>query len=139
VILHVCIFGPRDLDLPIETIATRFDRLPAKWIPSNPRDIVIWDGGAEGVDTAGNDFAKSRGYSTERRPYLSELGKAGGPVRNARTANELAAMVALGHRAIGLGWQWPYLTPGTKSMAGELERVGIPYRMSVFEKARKSG
>jgi hypothetical protein len=135
-ILHVLAFGPRDCFISTDVVAARFDRLPAKWIPSSPSDIVFWDGMATGVDAAGNAFAVSRGYSTERRPYLSELGKAGGPARNRNVANELAAMVALGHRAIGLGWQWPYLTPGTKSMAGELERVGIPYRMSVVEKAK---
>lgn len=135
-ILHVLTFGPRDCFISADVVAARFDRLPAKWIPSSPSDVVIWDGEAPGVDTAGNAFAVSRGYSFERRPYLQSYGKAGGPIRNARTANELAAMVALGHRALGLGWQWPYLTKGTKSMAGELERVGIPFRMVTVTKAR---
>ena len=102
-------------------------------MPTNATDIVIWDGACSGVDDAGHAFAKSRGYSFERRPFIEGFGKAGGPMRNMATANELAGLVKLGHRAFGMGWRWTFLTKGTKSMAEQLDRVGISYRFVMKE------
>lgn len=36
-VLHVLVFGPRDLFISADVVAARFDRLPVHWVPSrNP-------------------------------------------------------------------------------------------------------
>ena len=43
-------------------------------------------GEAEGIDTCGRRFAEKLGINVKSFPYLSDLGKAGGPIRNKKMA-----------------------------------------------------
>lgn len=47
-----------------------------------PKNSIVIHGNASGADRLSGFFAKYLGMEVERFPYLGELGRAGGPVRN---------------------------------------------------------
>ena len=70
-------------------------------------EIIILSGAAPGTDTLGEQYAKKRGYASEKHPAPWELfGKAAGPIRNEMMAKNADALVAF----------WDGKSSGTKSM-----------------------
>ena len=68
---------------------------------------VIISGGATGADSLGERFAKENGYPLLRFPaQWGVYGKAAGPIRNVRMAEEADAVICF----------WDGYSPGTKHM-----------------------
>lgn len=59
------------------------------------RRIVIVSGAAKGADALGEQYAKDRGYKIQRYPAdWDKYGKAAGPIRNEKMAQNADALIA---------------------------------------------
>lgn len=79
----------------------------------------IVQGEAQGIDHCAKMFAMKAGIPHKPFPYKSELGKAGGPVRNAEMAEYADALLLI----------WDGVSRGSKNMKFEARKRNIP----VFE------
>lgn len=76
-------------------------------------------GMAKGIDTSGKLWADNEGIPVKPFPYLSGLGKAGGPARNRQMAAYADALIAF----------WDGKSRGTLNMIREMQAVKKPYRV----------
>jgi hypothetical protein len=84
----------------------------------------IVQGDADGIDYCAKMFAKKAEIPHVDFPYKSELGKAGGPVRNAEMADYADALLLI----------WDGNSRGSNNMKFEARKRGLP----VFECILKS-
>lgn len=73
-------------------------------------------GEADGIDTCGRKFAERLGIPVKSFPYRSDLGKAGGPVRNK----------AMADYADGLLLLWNNFSKGSSNMLSEANFRELP-------------
>lgn len=92
--------------------------LIAHEVPLDSIELVI-QGEAQGIDFCAKMFAQKMGIPTKGCPYKSELGKAGGPVRNAEMAEQGDALLLI----------WDGNSKGSNNMKFEARKRGLP----VFE------
>lgn len=77
---------------------------------------VVLSGGARGIDKMGEDWAVQHGLPIDIYPALwNKHGKAAGPIRNARMAENADALVAF----------WDGESRGTRNMIEEAKRRGL--------------
>lgn len=86
---------------------------------SSMDQVEIVSGGARGVDKAGESFAAIMNWPVKVFPYKSELGKAGGPVRNKEMAEYGTHLIAF----------WDGKSKGTKDMIAHASREGLAVRV----------
>lgn len=73
----------------------------------NKEDVVIISGHASGADALGERYAQERGFQLETYPAdRKALGRAAGPIRNARMASAANSLIAF----------WDGKSRGTKNM-----------------------
>lgn len=86
-----------------------------------PEDIVVISGHASGADALGERYAQKRGLQLETFPaYWKVLGKAAGPIRNAKLAEVADALIAF----------WDGKSRGTKNMIDTATKRGL--KVAVF-------
>lgn len=67
-----------------------------KWINLNSRPEMIVSGGANGIDTLAERFAKENNIKLKVHPAeWSKYGKAAGPVRNQLIVNDITHLLAI--------------------------------------------
>jgi hypothetical protein len=81
-----------------------------------PKIKEVVSGGAKGVDTSGEEYAKTRDIQIKRFPYLSELGKSGGPVRNKQMAEYSDALLLI----------WDGKSKGSANMKATMRKLNKP-------------
>jgi predicted Rossmann-fold nucleotide-binding protein len=109
--MKVIIAGGRDYILGADDLA-RLDRELGLEV-----SLVI-SGGARGVDTDGENWAKSRGIPVERHEARwKELGKKAGPIRNEEMARRADMVV---------------LFPGGKG-TGSMARLAAKYELKILD------
>lgn len=84
-------------------------------IPLESIDCII-EGEAPGIDYCAKMFAEKIGIPYEKYPYRSELGKRGGPVRNAEMAEAGDALLLI----------WDGVSKGSNNMKFEARKRGLP-------------
>lgn len=78
--------------------------------------LIVFSGGAKGVDKCGEWWAKERGVPVERFPADWELyGKAAGPIRNEMMAEEADMLIAFRKNK----------SPGTTDMIKRAKQHGL--------------
>jgi hypothetical protein len=83
-----------------------------------------------GVDWLADGIARERGFFRVQVPYVDALGKSGGPARNRVMAEIVLALWELRHPVEAILFHDQIEeSRGTKNMRGNLERLGIPYRL----------
>ena len=83
-------------------------------------NIVVVSGGAFGVDQLGEIYAEECGYSVQRYPAdWAKNGKAAGPIRNAKMADNADALIAF----------WDGQSRGTKNMIEVAKNRGLKVRI----------
>ena len=76
----------------------------------------VVSGGARGVDSIGEEWARENGIPVKRFPAeWNKHGKRAGPLRNVEMAKYADALIAV----------WDGESPGTKHMIAEAERRGL--------------
>lgn len=115
--LNLIIAGSRHLRVSFNFIMSKlvFFELDIQDVAS------IYTGEAPGIDYCGKMFAAQTHKPHRRFPYKSELGKAGGPVRNA----EMADAANVNGKAILL-LIWDGNSRGSNNMKFEARKRGIP-------------
>lgn len=118
--LRLIIAGSRHMRVSLNFIKGLlvFHEIPLECI----EEIVHGD--ADGIDYCAKMFAKKMGIKDQAFPYKSELGKAGGPVRN-----EEMAMYALHHQdklPCALCLIWDGRSRGSANMRFQATSRGIP-------------
>lgn len=99
-------------------LQTACDNLLAK--KKQTHHIVVVSGTAKGADTLGEQYASERGYTVERFPAdWQRYGKAAGPVRNRRMADNADALIAF----------WDGHSTGTKDMIMKAKKKGLATRV----------
>lgn len=79
-------------------------------------DVVIISGHASGADALGERYAQERGFLLETYPAdWKVLGKADGPIRNAKMAEVADALIAF----------WDGKSRGTKNMIDTATKRGL--------------
>lgn len=93
-----------------------------KWIKAvldtyEPEPFILVSGGAKGVDTLGEEYAKVRGLETIVFPaQWKRYGKAAGPIRNKQIVDASDRMYAF----------WDCKSSGTRNSIGLAKKKGIP-------------
>lgn len=119
--MEVIIAGSRHLRVSVDFLKHIFNFFE---IPKN-KVSLIRHGDADGVDTCGRLFAEAVGLPHQAHPYKSELGKAGGPIRN----QEMADAVLKSESGGCLVLIWDGNSRGSANMKFEARKRGLP----VFE------
>jgi len=122
--MRVIIAGSRDL-MP----ATRQDvfswrmQCVAHAVQESGFDIsVVISGGAEGIDTVGEAWAKQNSIPVERYPAnWRKYAKAAGHIRNEEMAKVAQALICI----------WDGMSPGSRNMLETASRYGL--RIRVFQ------
>lgn len=90
--------------------------------PDNITEIV--SGCANGVDKNGEHFASSYHIPIKRFPYLSEHGKAGGPIRNKQMADYADALLLI----------WDGKSKGSANMKATMLKLNKPVYEVIISK-----
>lgn len=89
-------------------------------------DLIIIHGDAEGADSLADKISRDILPNAEKRivryPYPSELGKSGGPIRN-------AIMAAAGDELLAF---WDGQSRGTKNMIDQMIKARKPYKVVFY-------
>lgn len=118
---RVIVAGSRDFD-DYDLLREKCDALLAR---KTDKNIIIVSGTARGADQLGEWYADERGYQVERYPADWENeGKAAGPIRNAKMADNADALIAF----------WDGESRGTENMIEEATRKGLAVRVVEIEK-----
>ena len=75
-----------------------------------------------GMDYWGEEWAKAQGIPIERYPYLSQYGRAGGPIRNSRMAKAADAAIII----------WDGRSTGSADMLKKAEARGLLLHVRTF-------
>lgn len=89
----VIIAGPRDFT-DKELVWKELDELLILYERPITEDIVIFEGGAKGVDCLAHEYALENDYSVKQFPADWSLGKKAGPIRNEQMAKEADVLIA---------------------------------------------
>lgn len=91
---------------------------------ANTHRIIVISGEARGADTAGENYAKSRGYRVERYPaQWDTYGRRAGMLRNAVMGSKADVLVAF----------WDGVSTGTKHMIDTMRNKNKPYRVVLYK------
>ena len=113
---RVIVAGSRDFD-DYDLLREKCDALLAR---KTDKNIIIVSGTARGADQLGERYARERGYQIERYPAdWNNDGKAAGPIRNAKMADNADALIAF----------WDGESRGTQNMIDEATRKGLAVRV----------
>lgn len=110
--IKLIIAGSRTLNISCNQIK---DILSLHYLhPTDPDEIV--SGGARGVDYSGELYADEYSIPVTIFPYKSELGKAGGPIRNKEMADYADALLLI----------WDGESRGSKNMKETMLKLNKP-------------
>lgn len=115
--MRLIIAGSRTFSISVEMITeilNGFDLLP---------DEIVC-GMCDGVDLSGYDWAKHFTKDIKEFPYLSHLGKAGGPVRNNQMAEYSDVLLLI----------WDGESNGSKSILKEMKKLKKPVYEVILRK-----
>jgi len=76
----------------------------------------VVSGHAQGIDRLGEAWARVHGIPLKIIPYLSEYGRAGGPMRNKQMAEYADVLIAI----------WDGKSRGTQNMISEMQKLNKP-------------
>lgn len=112
--MKVAIVGSRSLENKPSAVRDAIERAP--WMIPEYSDLIIVSGGASGVDTFAEQFAKDRMYDTIIiEPEWQKYGPAAGPKRNTKIVEEADAVVAI----------WDGKSNGTKDTIDKALAQGV--------------
>lgn len=95
-----------------------------------PPGTLFLHGNAVGADQCCDEMASSMGYPRARFPYLSYLGRAGGPARNRQMLEVLLALKAAGADIMVLAFHDNLSeSKGTKDMCLRARKAGVRVRL----------
>lgn len=116
-IFRVIIAGTRTFD-DYNLLQVSCDKLLAE--KRRTHIIVILSGTARGADRLGEAYAKTQGFRLQQFPANWEKdGKAAGPIRNAKMADNADALIAF----------WDGFSRGTRNMIETARRKGLAVRV----------
>lgn len=123
--MKLIIAGTRDLDID----DLFMDRLIGLFIcphtPDLPKNFEIVSGGASGIDSCGECFARGLDIKVTRFPANWEKhGKAAGPIRNKEMAKYADALLLI----------WNGVSHGSANMKDEMRRLNKPIYEVVLRK-----
>lgn len=110
--MKLIIAGGRDLRVSYNFIKSKLVYFE---IPEFAIEEIV-EGGATGIDYCGKMFAVKSNIPYKTFPYKSELGKAGGPVRNAEMAEYADALLLI----------WDGQSRGSMNMKYEARKRNVP-------------
>ena len=113
--MKLIIAGGRDLNVSHHFIEDAYNyHFPVKEYLDYPKEIV--SGKSGGIDTCGEEWANVISVKVIPFPYLSEYGKAGGPIRNRKMAKYADALLLI----------WDGKSKGSAAMKKEMEKLEKP-------------
>lgn len=117
--MKVIIAGGRDFE-DYELLCSVCDNLL-----SDEENVEIISGKANGADTLGENYARSRGYNIIERPAnWAYYGNYAGHIRNRQMADEADALIAF----------WDGSSTGTSNMIDEAKKVKIKIKVQRYTK-----
>ena len=101
------------------------------WEQCPAKQVVIIHGDASGADRMAGIVARHRGANVIAMPYISALGKSGGPVRNEAMLSVLTALKKVGYDTNVIAFVDKPLeeSRGTANMVGLARKAGIPVKV----------
>lgn len=111
--MKLIIAGSRTINLSIGDFDEYFYQFN---LSVDPEDTEVVSGGAKGVDLSGEYYAKECSLPIKRFPYLSEHGKAGGPIRNKQMAEYADALLLI----------WDGKSKGSANMKATMLKLNKP-------------
>lgn len=93
-----------------------FTSVVQDWIEKNGTPEVIISGACRGADRLAARFAKENNIPLKEFPFISSMGRAGGPARNTLIVQEATHMIAFPQSDSG----------GTADSIRKAEKKGIP-------------
>ena len=117
---RVIVAGSRNFD-DYFLLREKCDALLAR---KTDKNIIIVSGTARGADRLGERYAHERGYQIEQYPAdWNNNGKAAGPIRNAKMADNADALIAF----------WDGESRGTANMIETARKKGLSVRVITIQ------